>query len=64
MLSCWLLVMFECKDWMSMVVGLEVCVLFCDYCLVEYVWNLFWVLKSVVGESKSLLCWVLCGYLL
>ncbi len=62
-LSRWLPAMLERKDRMSMAVGLEVRVPFCDHRLVEYVWNLPWALKSVAGESKSLLRRALRGHL-
>ncbi|EOG5640820.1 asparagine synthase-related protein, partial [Pseudomonas aeruginosa] len=62
-LSRWLPAMLERKDRMSMAVGLEVRVPFCDHRLVEYIWNLPWALKSVAGESKSLLRRALRGHL-
>ncbi|GAA3133228.1 asparagine synthase (glutamine-hydrolyzing) [Streptomyces rameus] len=43
------------KDRMSMAVGLEVRVPFCDHRLVEYVYNTPWALKSFDGREKSLL---------
>ncbi|MFI6209078.1 asparagine synthase (glutamine-hydrolyzing) [Streptomyces sp. NPDC051041] len=43
------------KDRMSMAVGLEVRVPFCDHRLVEYVFNVPWELKSFDGREKSLL---------
>jgi asparagine synthase (glutamine-hydrolysing) len=43
------------KDRMSMAVGLEVRVPFCDHRLVEYVYNAPWSLKSYDGREKSLL---------
>jgi asparagine synthase (glutamine-hydrolysing) len=43
------------KDRMSMAVGLEVRVPFCDHRLVEYVYNSPWALKSFDGREKSLL---------
>lgn len=43
------------KDRMSMAVGLEVRVPFCDHRLVEYVFNAPWALKSFDGREKSLL---------
>ncbi|MEU1405788.1 asparagine synthase (glutamine-hydrolyzing) [Streptomyces sp. NPDC005728] len=43
------------KDRMSMAVGLEVRVPFCDHRLVEYVYNTPWSLKSFDGREKSLL---------
>src|SRR6202011_6071239 len=43
------------KDRMSMAVGLEVRVPFCDHRLVEDVYNAPWSLKSYDGREKSLL---------
>ncbi|MGV9293045.1 asparagine synthase (glutamine-hydrolyzing) [Amycolatopsis sp. NPDC003676] len=43
------------KDRMSMAVGLEVRVPFCDHRLVGYVYNVPWRLKSADGREKSLL---------
>ncbi|MFD9480822.1 MULTISPECIES: asparagine synthase (glutamine-hydrolyzing) [Streptomyces] len=43
------------KDRMSMAVGLEVRVPFCDHRLVEYVFNTPWAMKSFDGREKSLL---------
>ncbi len=43
------------KDRMSMAVGLEVRVPFCDHRLVEYVFNVPWSLKTFDGREKSLL---------
>ncbi|MFE1956700.1 asparagine synthase (glutamine-hydrolyzing) [Streptomyces sp. NPDC059479] len=43
------------KDRVSMAVGLEVRVPFCDHRLVEYVYNTPWSLKSFDGREKSLL---------
>lgn len=43
------------KDRMSMAVGLEVRVPFCDHRLVEYVYNTPWEMKSFDGREKSLL---------
>ncbi|AUY53123.1 asparagine synthase (glutamine-hydrolyzing) [Streptomyces sp. CB01881] len=43
------------KDRMSMAVGLEVRVPFCDHRLVEYVANVPWSMKSFDGREKSLL---------
>jgi asparagine synthase (glutamine-hydrolysing) len=47
--------MLERKDRMSMAVGLEVRVPFCDHRLVEYVFNIPWSLKTFDGREKSLL---------
>ncbi len=43
------------KDRMSMASGLEVRVPFCDYRLVEYVWNIPWEYKNKDNVSKSIL---------
>jgi asparagine synthase (glutamine-hydrolysing) len=43
------------KDRMSMAVGLEVRVPYCDHRLVEYVWNVPWEMKNADGHWKSLL---------
>ncbi|MEV7122948.1 asparagine synthase (glutamine-hydrolyzing) [Kitasatospora griseola] len=43
------------KDRMSMAVGLEVRVPFCDHRLVEYVFNTPWAMKKFDGREKSLL---------
>jgi asparagine synthase (glutamine-hydrolysing) len=43
------------KDRMSMASGFEVRVPFCDYRLVEYVWNIPWSQKSVGGIEKGVL---------
>jgi asparagine synthase (glutamine-hydrolysing) len=43
------------KDLMSMAVGLEVRVPFCDHRLVDYVFNVPWAMKQFDGREKSLL---------
>ena len=43
------------KDRMSMAVGVEVRVPFCDHRLVEYVWNVPWRMKALDGQPKGLL---------
>lgn len=43
------------KDRMSMAVGLEVRVPYCDHRLVEYAWNVPWDMKNADGRWKSLL---------
>lgn len=48
-------ILLERKDRMSMAVGLEVRVPFCDHRLVEYVYNTPWSLKTFDGQEKSLL---------
>lgn len=50
-----LMYLFDRKDRMSMAVGLEVRVPYCDHRLVEYVWNVPWAMKSAGGREKSLL---------
>lgn len=62
-LTRWLPAMLDRKDRMSMAVGLEVRVPFCDHRLVEYAWNIPWALKSVKGEGKSILRQALRGVL-
>ncbi|XVS67697.1 asparagine synthase (glutamine-hydrolyzing) [Actinosynnema sp. CA-299493] len=47
--------MLDRKDRMSMAVGLEVRVPFCDHRLVEYVYNTPWSFKTFDGREKSLL---------
>ncbi|MEU0050514.1 asparagine synthase (glutamine-hydrolyzing) [Streptomyces sp. NPDC006309] len=48
-------ILLDRKDRMSMAVGLEVRVPFCDHRLVEYVYNAPWAMKSFDGREKSLL---------
>ncbi|MCL6594728.1 MAG: asparagine synthase (glutamine-hydrolyzing) [Firmicutes bacterium] len=43
------------KDRMTMAVGLEVRVPFCDHRLVEYVWNIPWWMKRYGGVAKGIL---------
>ncbi|MEV4315371.1 asparagine synthase (glutamine-hydrolyzing) [Actinocrispum sp. NPDC049592] len=47
--------MLDRKDRISMAVGLEVRVPFCDHRLVEYLYNTPWSMKSFDGREKSLL---------
>lgn len=54
-LTRFLPVLLDRKDRMSMAVGLEVRVPFCDHRLVEYAWNLPWRLKTLGGEPKGIL---------
>ncbi len=54
-LTRFLLALLDRKDRMSMAVGLEVRVPFCDHRLVEYVWNVPWTMKSHGGREKGLL---------
>ncbi|MCC2683494.1 MAG: AsnO [Paenibacillaceae bacterium] len=51
------------KDRMSMAVGLEVRVPFCDHRLVEYVWNIPWEMKMAGGREKGVLREAMRGWL-
>lgn len=51
------------KDRMSMAVGLEVRVPFCDHRLVEYVFNIPWAIKMAGDREKGILRKALEGYL-
>ncbi|MCD1258136.1 asparagine synthase (glutamine-hydrolyzing) [Paenibacillus athensensis] len=51
------------KDRMSMAVGLEVRVPFCDHRLVEYVWNIPWEMKTSGDREKGILRRALKGVL-
>lgn len=51
------------KDRMSMAVGLEVRVPFCDHRIVEYLWNVPWRMKAYRGREKGLLRHALEGLL-
>ena len=54
-LTRFLQTLLDRNDRMSMAVGLEVRVPFCDHHLVEYVYNVPWSMKSFDGREKSLL---------
>ncbi|CAM5535722.1 asparagine synthase (glutamine-hydrolyzing) OS=Streptomyces rimosus subsp. rimosus (strain ATCC/ DSM 40260 / JCM 4667 / NRRL 2234) OX=1265868 GN=asnB PE=3 SV=1 [Streptomyces rimosus subsp. rimosus] len=54
-LTRFLQVLLDRKDRISMAVGLEVRVPYCDHRLVEYVYNTPWAMKSFDGREKSLL---------
>ena len=51
------------KDRMSMYSGLEVRVPFCDYRIVEYLYNVPWSMKDYQGYEKGLLRKAMEGYL-
>lgn len=51
------------KDRMSMAVGLEVRVPYCDHRLVEYVWNVPWEIKTAGDREKGILRKALKGIL-
>jgi asparagine synthase (glutamine-hydrolysing) len=54
-LTRFLRTLLDRNDRMSMAVGLEVRVPFCDHRLVEYVFNVPWSIKTVDGREKGLL---------
>ncbi|MDQ4069260.1 MAG: asparagine synthase (glutamine-hydrolyzing) [Actinomycetota bacterium] len=54
-LTRYLPLMLDRKDRMSMAVGLEVRVPFCDHRLVDYVWNVPWSMRTVGDMEKGLL---------
>lgn len=45
-------------DKMSMQTGLEIRVPFCDYRIVEYLWNIPWEVKALNGREKGLLRYI------
>jgi asparagine synthase (glutamine-hydrolysing) len=54
-LTCFVQFLLDRKDRMSMAVGLEVRVPFCDHRLVDYVFNIPWHLRTFDGREKSIL---------
>ncbi|MCS1352717.1 asparagine synthase (glutamine-hydrolyzing) [Mechercharimyces sp. CAU 1602] len=62
-LTRWMPTLLDRKDRMSMAVGLEVRVPFCDHHLVEYVWNVPWEMKAIDGQAKGLLRRAVTGLL-
>lgn len=62
-LTRWMPTLLDRKDRMSMAVGLEVRVPYCDHRLVEYAWNVPWELKACDGQEKGLLRRALRGVL-
>jgi asparagine synthase (glutamine-hydrolysing) len=62
-LTRFLLALLDRKDRMSMAVGFEVRVPYCDYRLVEYVWNIPWEMKTVDQIEKGILRRALTGVL-
>ncbi|MHB1126475.1 MAG: asparagine synthase (glutamine-hydrolyzing) [Bacillota bacterium] len=56
-------VLLDRKDRMSMAVGLEVRVPFCDHRLTEYAWNIPWIMKTCDGMEKGILRRALAGTL-
>jgi asparagine synthase (glutamine-hydrolysing) len=62
-LTRWMPTLLDRKDRMSMAVGLEVRVPFCDHRLVEYMWNVPWSMKTYGGREKGILRQALRGSL-
>lgn len=62
-LTHFLPMLLDRKDRMSMAVGFEVRVPFCDHRLVEYVWNIPWEMKTVGNIEKGILRRALAGIL-
>ncbi|MFD4143373.1 asparagine synthase (glutamine-hydrolyzing) [Streptomyces sp. NPDC058572] len=54
-LSRWLPLLLSRDDRLSMAVGLELRVPYCDHRLVEYVYNIPWAMKTADGREKSVL---------
>ena len=54
-LNWWMQTLLDRTDRMSMSSGLEVRVPFCDYRLVQYMWNVPWEMKALDGREKGLL---------
>lgn len=50
--------LLERSDKMGMYNGLELRVPFCDYRLVQYVWNIPWEMKALNGREKGLLRYI------
>ncbi len=57
-LNWWMQTLLDRTDRMSMSHGLEVRVPFCDYRLVQYMWNVPWEDKALNGREKGLLRYV------
>ncbi|WP_047150731.1 asparagine synthase (glutamine-hydrolyzing) [Aneurinibacillus tyrosinisolvens] len=62
-LTRWMPTLLDRKDRMSMAVGLEVRVPFCDHRLVEYMWNVPWSMKTSGQREKGILRQALKGVL-
>ncbi len=62
-LTRWMPTLLDRKDRMSMAAGLELRVPFCDHRLVEYVWNIPWIMKNHYGREKGLLRQAMTGIL-
>ena len=62
-LTRWMPTLLDRKDRMTMAMGLEARVPFCDHNLVEYVWNVPWAFKRAEGREKGLLRKAMTGIL-
>lgn len=62
-LTYFLPMLLDRKDLMSMATGFEVRVPFCDYRLVQYVWNIPWTMKTTGNIEKGILRQALAGIL-
>lgn len=62
-LTRFLPILLDRKDRMSMATGFEVRVPFCDYRLMEYVWNIPWEMKNTDNIEKGILRRAFAGYL-
>jgi asparagine synthase (glutamine-hydrolysing) len=54
-LTRWLVMLLDQKDRLSMRMGVEARVPYCDHRLIEYVWNIPWELKALGDQPKGLL---------
>lgn len=54
-LTRWLPLLLARDDRLSMAVGLELRVPYCDHRLVEYAWNIPWAMKNAHGREKAVL---------
>jgi asparagine synthase (glutamine-hydrolysing) len=62
-LTYFLPLLLDRKDLMRMATGFEVRVPFCDYRLVEYVWNIPWDIKTTGNIEKGILREAMTGIL-
>ena len=62
-LTRFLPILLDRKDRMSMATGFEVRVPFCDYRLMEYVWNIPWEMKNIDSIEKGILRRAFAGFL-
>lgn len=62
--STWFMqTLLDRTDRMAMSTGFEVRVPFCDYRIVEYLWNIPWEMKAYKGREKGLLRYCMEGFL-